>query len=73
MVFTGHPSLRCGDAVHFMEEWGSNSNNAVIFTGKDYTTILIILMLELESIHFNVLLQLKVVILHVFCVINYLT
>ena len=22
VVFTGHPSLRCGDAVHFMEVWG---------------------------------------------------
>lgn len=33
VVFTGHPSLRCGDAVHFMEEWGSNNDNAVMFTG----------------------------------------
>lgn len=34
VVFTGHPSLRCGDAVHFMEEWGSGTENAVMFTGK---------------------------------------
>ena len=34
VVFTGHPSLRCGDAVHFMDIWGSNNKNAVIFTGK---------------------------------------
>jgi len=33
VVFTGHPSLRFGDAVHFMELWGGNSANAVIFTG----------------------------------------
>lgn len=33
VVFTGHPSLRFGDAVHFMELWGGNSTNAVIFTG----------------------------------------
>lgn len=35
VVFTGHPSLRCGDAVHFMEVWGSSNKNAVIFTGTD--------------------------------------
>ena len=34
VVFTGHPSLRCGDAVHFMEVWGSSGKNAVVFTGK---------------------------------------
>ena len=36
VVFTGHPSLRCGDAVHFMEAWGSSSKNAVIFTEPDF-------------------------------------
>lgn len=35
VVFTGHPSLRFGDAVHFMELWGPGSANAVIFTGID--------------------------------------
>ena len=34
VVFAGHPSLRCGDAVHFMEAWGSSSKNSVIFTGE---------------------------------------
>jgi len=33
VVFTGHPSLRFGDAVHFMELWAGSSANAVIFTG----------------------------------------
>ncbi len=33
VVFTGHPSLRCGDAVHFMEAWGNSPKNCVIFTG----------------------------------------
>lgn len=33
VVFSGHPSLRCGDAVHFIEAWGSCSKNAIIFTG----------------------------------------
>jgi integrator complex subunit 9 len=36
VVFTGHPSLRCGDAVHFMEAWGDSSKNAVIFTEPDF-------------------------------------
>ena len=27
VVFTGHPSLRCGDVVHFMELWANNVNN----------------------------------------------
>ena len=33
VVFTGHPSLRYGDVVHFMELWGKSSGNTVIFTG----------------------------------------
>jgi len=32
VVFCGHPSLRFGDAVHFIELWGNNPNNLVIFT-----------------------------------------
>ncbi|KAJ8020959.1 Integrator complex subunit 9 [Holothuria leucospilota] len=36
VVFAGHPSLRMGDAVHFMEIWGGNSNNTVIFTEPDF-------------------------------------
>jgi len=32
VVFTGHPSLRCGDVVHFMELWANNVNNLVVFT-----------------------------------------
>ena len=34
VVFTGHPSLRFGDAVHFVELWNASSANAVIFTGN---------------------------------------
>lgn len=33
IVFTGHPSLRFGDVVHFIELWGSSPNNLIIFTG----------------------------------------
>ena len=33
MVFTGHPSLRFGDVVHFIEMWGSSNANTIIFTG----------------------------------------
>ncbi|XP_029416975.1 integrator complex subunit 9 isoform X3 [Nannospalax galili] len=37
VVFTGHPSLRCGDVVHFMELWGKSSLNTVIFTEPDFS------------------------------------
>ncbi|KAG1663664.1 Integrator complex subunit 9 [Nymphon striatum] len=36
VVFAGHPSLRFGDAVHFIELWGHNPNNLVIFTEPDF-------------------------------------
>ncbi|XP_076460396.1 integrator complex subunit 9-like [Babylonia areolata] len=36
IVFTGHPSLRMGDAVHFMETWGQNPANCIIFTEPDF-------------------------------------
>ncbi|XP_071953861.1 integrator complex subunit 9-like [Antedon mediterranea] len=36
VVFTGHPSLRFGDAVHFMEMWGKSSLNTVLFTEPDF-------------------------------------
>ncbi|XP_063959379.1 integrator complex subunit 9-like [Lytechinus pictus] len=36
VVFTGHPSLRMGDAVHFMEMWGKNSNNTVLFIEPEF-------------------------------------
>ena len=34
IVFTGHPSLRFGDVIHFIEMWGKSSSNTIIFTGK---------------------------------------
>ncbi|XP_014246665.1 integrator complex subunit 9 [Cimex lectularius] len=36
IVFCGHPSLRFGDAVHFIEQWGSNPLHTVIFTEPDF-------------------------------------
>ncbi|KAL3205950.1 hypothetical protein MRX96_040538 [Rhipicephalus microplus] len=36
IVFAGHPSLRFGDVVHFMELWGPSPNNVVIFTEPDF-------------------------------------
>ena len=33
VLFTGHPSLRMGDVVHFMENWSQNPANCIIFTG----------------------------------------
>lgn len=38
VVFTGHPSLRFGDVVHFMELWGKSSLNTIIFTGNCITS-----------------------------------
>jgi integrator complex subunit 9 len=35
-VFCGHPSLRFGDAVHFVELWGSNPAHTIIFTEPDF-------------------------------------
>jgi hypothetical protein len=34
IVFAGHPSLRAGEATHFVRRWGQNTNNAIVFTGK---------------------------------------
>ena len=34
IMFTGHPSLRMGDVVHFMENWSQNPANCIIFTGN---------------------------------------
>uniref|UniRef100_A0A2P2I300 Integrator complex subunit 9 n=1 Tax=Hirondellea gigas TaxID=1518452 RepID=A0A2P2I300_9CRUS len=36
VVFCGHPSLRFGDAVHFMELWANNPLNVVIFTEAEF-------------------------------------
>lgn len=36
VVFCGHPSLRFGDAVHFIEQWGNNPLHTVIFTEPDF-------------------------------------
>jgi len=33
VVFTGHPSLRFGDVVHFMDLWSSSHLNSIIFIG----------------------------------------
>lgn len=36
VVFCGHPSLRFGDAVHFVQLWGSNPQHTIIFTEPDF-------------------------------------
>eukprot|EP00794_Sanderia_malayensis_P007283 gene7283-8094_t len=36
IVFAGHPSLRFGDATHFIEMWGNSSANTVIFIEPDF-------------------------------------
>ncbi|KAK2180539.1 hypothetical protein NP493_439g04033 [Ridgeia piscesae] len=36
VVFTGHPSLRFGNVVHFLELWGKSSSNTLIVTEPDF-------------------------------------
>lgn len=36
VVFTGHPSLRFGDVVHFVQLWRSSPNNLIVFTEPDF-------------------------------------
>ncbi|XP_060605120.1 integrator complex subunit 9-like [Ruditapes philippinarum] len=36
IVFTGHPSLRMGDVIHFIELWGKSATNTIIFTEPDF-------------------------------------
>ncbi|XP_034943650.1 integrator complex subunit 9 [Chelonus insularis] len=36
VVFCGHPSLRFGDAVHFVQLWGNNPQHTIIFTEPDF-------------------------------------
>lgn len=36
VVFCGHPSLRFGDVVHFIELWGSSPQHTIIFTEPDF-------------------------------------
>jgi len=39
VVFCGHPSLRMGDAVHFLEMWGNNPANLVVFTEPSFNHV----------------------------------
>ena len=38
VMFAGHPSLRFGEAIHFIELWGNNPNNTIVFTGSYHST-----------------------------------
>lgn len=33
VVFAGHPSLRCGDVVHILAQFGQSTRNSLILTG----------------------------------------
>uniref|UniRef100_H2YM05 Integrator complex subunit 9 n=1 Tax=Ciona savignyi TaxID=51511 RepID=H2YM05_CIOSA len=37
IVFAGHPSLRMGDAVHFVEMWGKSPLNSIIFVEPNFS------------------------------------
>lgn len=36
-MFCGHPSLRFGDVIHFIELWGNNPNNTIVFTEPSFS------------------------------------
>lgn len=36
VVFCGHPSLRFGNAVHFLELWGGQPHHSVVFVEPDF-------------------------------------
>ena len=36
VMFAGHPSLRFGEVIHFIELWGNNSNNTIVFTEPSF-------------------------------------
>lgn len=36
VVFAGHPSLRFGDVVHFIEIWGQSQINTMLITVPDF-------------------------------------
>jgi len=36
VVFCGHPSLRFGNVVHFLELWGNQSNHSIVFVEPDF-------------------------------------
>ena len=37
IMFCGHPSLRFGDVIHFIELWGNNPNNTIVFTEPSFS------------------------------------
>lgn len=36
VMFVGHPSLRFGEVIHFIELWGNNPNNTIVFTEPSF-------------------------------------
>jgi integrator complex subunit 9 len=39
VVFAGHPSLRYGDAVHFVQLWKASAANLIVFTEPDFSYV----------------------------------
>jgi len=37
VMFAGHPSLRFGEVIHFIELWGNNANNTIVFTEPSFS------------------------------------
>ncbi len=52
-MFCGHPSLRFGDVLHFIDLWGNSAMNTIVFTGTNlskmscsYVTFLVLICTE---------------------------
>ena len=53
-MFCGHPSLRFGDVIHFLELWGSNPNNTIVFTEPSFNHVLALAPfqpLQMKAVH----------------------
>ena len=51
-MFCGHPSLRFGDVIHFIELWGSNPNNTIVFTGRKNVFLRFLISITKDNISF---------------------
>nr|XP_039259766.1 integrator complex subunit 9-like [Styela clava] len=57
IVFAGHPSLRFGDAVHFIEMWKNSATNSVIFVEPNFPYLEVLAPfqpLQMKAYHFEI-------------------
>lgn len=57
IVFAGHPSLRFGDAVHFMQMWKNSPSNSVIFVEPNFPYLEVLAPfqpIQMRAYHFEI-------------------